>query len=492
MAEGRVVDYFENKTLFITGATGFMGKVFLEKLLYSCEVKKIFILIRFKKGKSPSERFDNMWKLPMFERLMKSKPMAYKKVVPLVGELYTDNLGLKEGDLKMLINETELVYHIGATLKLEANLKDAIEQNTTGTARVIDIAKQMKNLKLFVYYSTAFCSADLDVFEEKVYPCKDNPRDVIDLVKWMNPEALELATTNIIKPHPNTYTYSKRLAEVLVANEHNNMRVVIIRPSIVIPAMTEPLPGWVDNLNGPMGLLVGGGKGVIRSMYGNPENFAHVIPVDVAIFATMCITQKCAAEPKKPKEVPVYNLTQHDLVSIKWKEVLQIGKKILHENPFEGQIWYPDGELRSNKFVHNLFCITWHWLPALLIDFLLLITLQKRFMIRLQTRIHNGLELLQFFTIRQWIFKSDNFLEIVRSVKGADKETFPIELENIDLEEYFKNALLGARQYLMKEPLSSLPRCRIQQKILFVLHKFCVYGFYIYLFWKVFQLAGVL
>lgn len=50
--------------------------------------------------------------------------------------------------------------------------------------------------------------------------------------KWMSKEALVKATPTLIKPHPNTYTYTKRLTETLVANEHKNMRVAIVRPSI--------------------------------------------------------------------------------------------------------------------------------------------------------------------------------------------------------------------------------------------------------------------
>lgn len=65
-----------------------------------------------------------------------------------------------------------------------------------------------------------------------MYETKDNPRDVIEVAKWLNAEALEAATPKIIAPHPNTYTYSKRLAESLVASEADNLPVCIIRPSI--------------------------------------------------------------------------------------------------------------------------------------------------------------------------------------------------------------------------------------------------------------------
>lgn len=86
----------------------------------------------------------------------------------MTGDLYAENLGLSDADTKLLIENVSVVFHVGATLKLDANLKDAIEQNTNGTARLLDIAKKIKDLKAFIHYSTAFCSADLDVFEERV------------------------------------------------------------------------------------------------------------------------------------------------------------------------------------------------------------------------------------------------------------------------------------------------------------------------------------
>lgn len=42
------------------------------------------------------------------------------------------------------------------------------------------------------------------------------------------------------------------------------------------PAFAEPLPGWVDNLNGPVGIMIGAGKGVIRSMLCNGDYKAEV------------------------------------------------------------------------------------------------------------------------------------------------------------------------------------------------------------------------
>jgi len=43
--------YYNGKRLLVTGTTGFLGKVLLEKILYSLpEVDLVYVLIRGKKG----------------------------------------------------------------------------------------------------------------------------------------------------------------------------------------------------------------------------------------------------------------------------------------------------------------------------------------------------------------------------------------------------------------------------------------------------------
>lgn len=53
--------FFANRSVFVTGATGFLGKCLIEKLLRSCkDIDKIYILIRPKKGLSVYDRVKKM------------------------------------------------------------------------------------------------------------------------------------------------------------------------------------------------------------------------------------------------------------------------------------------------------------------------------------------------------------------------------------------------------------------------------------------------
>jgi fatty acyl-CoA reductase len=87
----------------------------------------------------------------------------------------------------------------------------------------------------------------------------------------------------LIGKRPNTYTYTKALAETLFVKDAATLPAAIVRPSIVAAAWKEPIPGWIDNLNGATGLIVGAGKGLIRSILCYREKTADLIPVDVPI-----------------------------------------------------------------------------------------------------------------------------------------------------------------------------------------------------------------
>lgn len=58
----RVSETFVGKTLFITGGSGFLGKVLVEKLLRKCPgIERIYLLLRPKKGSSPKQRIETIF-----------------------------------------------------------------------------------------------------------------------------------------------------------------------------------------------------------------------------------------------------------------------------------------------------------------------------------------------------------------------------------------------------------------------------------------------
>jgi alcohol-forming fatty acyl-CoA reductase len=169
----------------------------------------------------------------MFKRINEEKPEILEKIVPVFGDITEKDFGLNSEQLAKVLNESEIVFHMAASLKLEATLKPNIQMNLLGTKHALDLGKRMPNLMLLVHLSTAFCNCDeTEVMYEKIYDWAHDPKELLRCAEWMDEETMEKITPKLLGPHPNTYTYTKRLAEILVTSEFENLPVCIVRPSI--------------------------------------------------------------------------------------------------------------------------------------------------------------------------------------------------------------------------------------------------------------------
>lgn len=61
-----IQEFYAGQSIFITGGTGFLGKLIIEKLLRSCSnLSVIYLLVRPKKGKSTYERAEELFDDPV-------------------------------------------------------------------------------------------------------------------------------------------------------------------------------------------------------------------------------------------------------------------------------------------------------------------------------------------------------------------------------------------------------------------------------------------
>lgn len=60
-SESAISEFYRGRHLLITGATGFMGKVLVEKLLHSCpDIGTLYLLVRPKKGHDVRTRLEEL------------------------------------------------------------------------------------------------------------------------------------------------------------------------------------------------------------------------------------------------------------------------------------------------------------------------------------------------------------------------------------------------------------------------------------------------
>ena len=153
---GSVKEFYSGKTIFVTGASGFMGKVLIEKLLRDCnELSKIYILVRTKKGVNPEQRREEYVNHMVFNRVRDESPQQMDKIVVIKGDVSIERLGISEEDENELIANVNLIFHCAANVRFDLSIKDALNFNTNGTHRLLKLAEKMKNLIVFSYVSLA-------------------------------------------------------------------------------------------------------------------------------------------------------------------------------------------------------------------------------------------------------------------------------------------------------------------------------------------------
>lgn len=217
---------------------------------------------------------------------------------------------------------------------------------------------------------------------------------------------------------PNTYVFTKGLSENLCQAYENRLPIVIFRPAIVMGIENEPLPGWTANFNGPSGLIVGAGSGILRIFLCDSQCPLFCTPADT------CINAMIVAAWKKGVKEPRNQLAIYNCATGKTTVDEMIGdnmKKFINIAPMSNTFWYPGGGVTRSKSYHFVMVLLVHFLPALVIDTLLKALGHEPILLRIQRKVHNAGLALQYFVLQAFVMKCQNYIDLVSHIKDEDR-----------------------------------------------------------------------
>ncbi|EFA08474.2 fatty acyl-CoA reductase wat [Tribolium castaneum] len=493
-----IARFYADSTVFLTGATGFLGKMCLEKLLRDCyDVRKIYVMIRPKKGKDIQTRFDEIFDGPNMEPLKRKNPNFGSKVVFINGDCSLPDLGLNDEDRAKLINETNCIIHCAATVRFDEKIRTATHINVRAVIDLIQMAKQMKNLKAMIYVSTAFSNCIRSEIREEFYPPPITGRKLLSLLDALDDDKLDKITPIIMGDYPNTYVFTKAVAEDVIKTEGKTLPIAVFRPSIVIASVKEPVAGWIDNLYGATGVLVGAALGVLRSLHGKIENGAEMVPADFvvncAIASAWDIASAKSINENREKngknqfeeEVPVYNFVSSPEAGITWDIYTKLAEKHAKQVPSPLLVWHYFFALRSSRIHHLIAVFFLHTIPAYLVDFIAVCLGKKPMLVKGYQKINKFADVISYFSSREWKFTNANVQSLWKKMGKRDREMFEFSMKNFNWDSYFYTYVRGTRAYLLKDPLTTLPQGTVKYYKLMVLHYVVMailfFGFYKFL-----------
>ncbi|KAL1116456.1 hypothetical protein AAG570_004929, partial [Ranatra chinensis] len=458
-----VGETFNEEVIFVTGATGFLGKVLTEKLLRTCSgLKHIYLLARDKKGKSVEARIEEIFGDTLFSELERIDPKFRNKVTPICGDCSLPALGLSLQDRQLLIREVSVVFHGAATVRFDEQFRIAFNINVRGTKELLLLVQEMKSLKAFIHISTAYSNCNREVVEERLYESPIDFKKLELIVENLDDNLLDSLVPKLLGTWPNTYTYTKAIGEQVVKSLGQGMPISIFRPAIVVGTAEEPVIGWTDNVYGPTGIVVGAGCGVLHSIYGDTECNANLVPVDMAVSAIIVSAAEIIQENQgDDTDIPIYNYVSVADNPLKWKEFKHYLELHGDDIPTVKAMWCYFLTIHKNKFTHNLCCYLFHYFPALLVDIFARIT-NKNYpnMVNIYRKVDRYSEVMTYFSIRNWDFRNENMIRLWSRLNPDDKTRFNFDFKTLDWSKFFYNYIRGLRIYLLKDDMSTLPQAR--------------------------------
>ncbi|HYN15460.1 MAG TPA: SDR family oxidoreductase [Terriglobales bacterium] len=340
------------KHVLLIGVTGFIGKVWLANTLIDLpEIGKVYLLVRPQRATSGLERFEKIVEeSPVFEPLYRRygdrlPEFMRERIEVIEGDVSQPGLGMEPAVRERLSRTLDVVINSSGLTDFNPDLRDAIASNVDSILHLLEFLRQSDHAAL-LHLSTCYVVGFVDGRVPEILTPNYTPRRIAvwdaesevrslrqviaetearsetpevteqlrqqalhkdtaakDLhgaalenqirknrIRWMRNALTEAGTRRAHElGWPNTYTFTKSVAESLIAKHGAGLPIAVVRPSIVESSVEKPFRGWNEGINTSAALSYLLGT-FFRQLPTNERKCLDLIPVDTVTRGMTLIT----------------------------------------------------------------------------------------------------------------------------------------------------------------------------------------------------------
>jgi len=241
-----------NKTIFLTGATGLVGRNLIPRILNHDQSTRLVLLIRGDSNTEVQHRLEQL--LGELSPHFDTSELG-ERVRAVRGDITLDRLGMSASVYADLVPRLTHIIHAAATVKFQSPLEHARKVNLDGTKNVIDLARRAHvagRLKQVAHLSTAYVSGNRSgtILESDL----DRGQDFA-----------------------NSYERTKFEAELLVRDAMAELPITVFRPSIIVGDSKTGKTTTFNAMYVPVKLIH---HGLVSILPGSWKTPVDVVPVD--------------------------------------------------------------------------------------------------------------------------------------------------------------------------------------------------------------------
>jgi nucleoside-diphosphate-sugar epimerase len=321
------------KNVLITGCTGFLGKVLLEKLLRSTpDIGGIYLVVRGSaKYASARERFEaEISSSTVFNHLRSQDAIAFQKLCDekvhvVAGEITQAKFGLKDSEFTKLADTIDLIVNSAASVNFREELDKALTINTLCLNNIIELAEAGGDIPV-VQVSTCYVHGfnQGDIYEETKPPAgRDVKRNskgqyvIDDTVEYLQKKITrvkdkvrsekelpaKLVELGIEQAHKfgwnDTYTFTKWMGEQLLIEKLHKKSLSIVRPAIIESTAFGPQPGWIEGVKVADAIIFAYARGKLSMFPGDSKAIIDIIPADLVANSIILAMAKVFISPNQ-------------------------------------------------------------------------------------------------------------------------------------------------------------------------------------------------